>query len=592
MQIKSINSISFQRKLLSREERDYSNVLKEAKNKLGNNGKSILIVPYSSLPNKTGVGNFANTEGEEFVKFTKKYWDINEVQLLPIGQYHFHGEDVPFYSGTSMDLGNHVINIEDFISKEEFEQITKSNNIKNKVNFKNVIEKNSAQEIALQNLYKNIDTNMKTEFELYKKNNSNLLEPKALYQALKEINNSYDYKKWNDLDRNLFNPNMVKEPEKEKRIKEIYSLKSKEIDFYKFKQFLAEKSLAKAKENLNSKGIKLSGDMPCGFSYDEIWANPKAFIKDATIGWELPALDLDSREGKELLKKKVNLYAQRFDGFRVDAAWTYISEPITKNGVKNPKYYGEEILNLIEDEVKKVKGNNYNLKNISYEFTASPNDFNIFDGEKLKPFIEKRMKIFTSDYMDIDWGTNDNFLKRGWNKENFILGASNHDSCKYSLHKNYIKTLSKILKIPEEKLNIANELRRSRLAEAYSAYNNMLFFIDGLGLEDNRYKQGSLESYKTLIPDNFEDEYIKALEKREGFNPMDALEQNFRAKGLDKSEKELYKKIVKYRDILENKPSLKTPYKTISIILGSFGILAYGMYAYLTKQKSSKNIEP
>ena len=588
MQIKSINSISFQRKLLSREERDYSNVLKEAKNKLGNNGKSILIVPYSSLPNKTGVGNFANTEGEEFAKFTKKYWDINEIQLLPIGQYHFHGEDVPFYSGTSMDLGNHVINIEDFISKEEFEQIIKSNNIKNKVNFKNVIEKNSAQEIALQNLYKNIDTNMKTEFELYKKNNSNLLEPKALYQALKEINNSYDYKKWNDLDRNLFNPNMVKEPEKEKRIKEIYSLKSKEIDFYKFKQFLAEKSLAKAKENLNSKGIKLSGDMPCGFSYDEIWANPKAFIKDATIGWELPALDLDSREGKELLKKKVNLYAQRFDGFRVDAAWTYISEPITKNGVKNPKYYGEEILNLIEDEVKKVKGNNYNLKNISYEFTASPNDFNIFDGKKLKPFIEKRMKIFTSDYMDIDWGTNDNFLKRGWNKENFILGASNHDSC-VRLNPKYIETLSKILKIPEEKLNIANELRRSRLAEAYSAYNNMLFFIDGLGLKDNRYKQGSLESYKTLIPNNFEDEYIKALEKREGFNPMDALEQNFRAKGLDKSEKELYKKIVKYRDILESRDIKKTPYKAILIAAASILTLGIGVYTYLKKQKDSDN---
>ena len=137
-----------------------------------------------------------------------------------------------------------------------------------------------------------------------------------------------------------------------------------------------------------------------------------------------------------------------------------------------------------------------------------------------------------------------------------------------------------------------NEYIKSRLAENYSAYNNMIYFTDALGLEDKRNKYGSLNSYKTIVPHNFEEEYINSIEKNKGFNPMDALAKNFKAKGLDKTEKELYKKIVKYRDILENKPSLKTPYKTISIILGSFGILAYGMYAYLTKQKSSKNIEP
>ena len=592
MQINSINALNFQRKLKPSEEKEYFDTLKQAKEKLGNNGKSTLIIPSSSLPNKIGVGNFANKEGEDFSNFIKKYWDINEIQLLPIGQYHFHGKDVPFYSGSSMDLGNHIINIEDFVSKKELEKIIKANNLKDEVNFKNIIEKNSTQEIVLKNLYNNLDINMQNDFEIYKKNNAELLETKALYQALKEINNNYDYNNWNEIDKNLFNPDVVKITEREKRIKEIYSQKSKEIDFYKFKQFLAEKSLSKSKAILNSKGIKLNGDMPCGFSYDEVWANPKAFIKDASIGWNLPALDLDSIEGKELLRKKVNLYSRRFDGFRVDAAWSYISQPIIKDGVKNNKYYKEEILNLIEDEVKKVKGNNYNLNNISYEFITSPDNFNIFEGNQIKPFIKKRMNIFTSDYIKEDWGTNSSFLKRGFAKNNFILGATNQDSKKMNFNPEETKILSKLLNIPAEKINSTNEYIKSRLAENYSAYNNMIYFTDALGLEDKRNKYGSLNSYKTIVPHNFEEEYINSIEKNKGFNPMDALAKNFKAKGLDKTEKELYKKIVKYRDILENKPSLKTPYKTISIILGSFGILAYGMYAYLTKQKSSKNIEP
>ena len=49
----------------------------------------------------------------------------------------------------------------------------------------------------------------------------------------------------------------------------LYKLKENEIDFYKFKQFLAENDLKKAKEKLNQKGLKLDGDMICGLSFDE-----------------------------------------------------------------------------------------------------------------------------------------------------------------------------------------------------------------------------------------------------------------------------------------------------------------------------------
>ena len=66
MDIKINNSINFQRRLKTKEEGEYSAVLKQAKEKIGNNGKSILIVPTSSLQqnaqNNTGVGTLNQTE--------------------------------------------------------------------------------------------------------------------------------------------------------------------------------------------------------------------------------------------------------------------------------------------------------------------------------------------------------------------------------------------------------------------------------------------------------------------------------------------------------------------------------------------------
>ena len=90
---------------------------------------------------------------------------------------------------------------------------------------------------------------------------------------------------------------------------------------------------------LNQKGLKLNGDMICGLSYDEIWSHPKAFLEGKTIKWDLPALDLDSKEAEKLIREKVNIYAKRFDGLRIDAAWTYV-EPLNKD-------YGDKIFNII-----------------------------------------------------------------------------------------------------------------------------------------------------------------------------------------------------------------------------------------------------
>ena len=601
MNIKSnILSPAFGRKLTTSEEKEYAETLKNGRNKLsGGNSNTSLIMPSSSLPqlssNNTGVGNIATEESQKFFDFAKKYWGINEVQLLPVGQYHSSYGEYPIYSGTSMDLGNHLIDVKSILPKEEFDKIVNNNNLKDRVNFSNVVDFSSVQEKAIKNLYESIPEELKKEFETYKTENSKLLESKGIFRALTEINNTADFNYWNDLDKNLFNEDIISVEQREKRIKEVYAQKSKTIDFYKFKQFLAEKSLKKAKADLNAKGIKLSGDVPCSMSFDEVWSHPKAFVKDATIGWDLPALNYESPEAEKLIREKFNIYAKRFDGLRVDAAWSYIS-PVVKNnktGETTHKNYCDKILKIIEDEIKKVKGNDFDLKNIKYEFAAGPEVFNIFDGNTLKPYVKDRVKIYTSDYISNDWGSVDNFVNtRGWSKDSFMLGMTNHDSDIIKPSETQIETLSSILKIPKEKLQTSSEFLKAKFAEPMSAKNMMLFFMNTLGME-GRYKDNPDKTlnYTAKVPENYEDFYHNALKNGKGFNPMDALEKQFVAQGLNKTEPKLYRKIVKYRDILEDKTSetQKIPYLKYCTIALGIGALLYGIYRLSYQHRQKQN---
>ena len=232
-------------------------------------------------------------------------------------------------------------------------------------------------------------------------------------------------------------------------------MEQENIDFYKFKQFLADKSLRKAKENLNNKGIKLYGDMLCGFSYDEVWAHPNAFIKNSSIGWGLPAADFYSQQGQDLLKKKVRLFAERYDGIRVDASWTYAT-PTIKNvqtGAILKRDYRYKMLDLIDNEFKNIKGKNFDKRDIMHEFVASEENFSIFEDGKIKSPLQERMKIYTSEYITPMWGSNYAYKKFEVNDDSFIIGARNHDSSKIQYNKEQAKILAKILNLPENKIN-------------------------------------------------------------------------------------------------------------------------------------------
>ena len=618
-------NLNFKRRLRANEEADYSAVLKQAKSKVGNTGHSMLIIPSYSLPQEinTGVGNFLDKEGMKFIDFAKLYWGINYIQLLPEGTPKTHNGNCYLpYSGSALDLGVHNINPE-LLTTEEYGKILSIGDVKKievfnkiptkdtKVNFENVFNQNSPQEGILRKAYDELlkaDTQKKKELlielEKFTQTNSEWLEPKAIFEALSSKYQSRNTKNWNEFDQNFYNTEVVSLSERTNAINGIKnSSLNKELGYFEFKQFLADRHLSKAKEKLNKKGIKLSGDMLLGFSHDEVWANPNAFIKGVNAGWGLPALNLDSPDGEKMLREKVKIFAKRYDGMRIDASWAYVNQPIKDNSTRElitRKYYDSKILDIIDDEILKVKGKDYNLENIMHEFIANPNDFNPFEENILKPLAKNRVKIYTSFNMNSNWATVDAYKRRGWEDGSYILGTANHDT--YPLRAEFqnmekrieqINVLSKILKIPKEKLNTLQGFIQAKFAEPMRSKHNMFFFTEALNIPE-KYKNQNNDSnnYRVKIPKNYQENYFKALQNGEGFNIMDALEKAFVADGLDKKEPELYKKIVKYKKILqspEKEAGLSKP--LIGGIITGACILVGGLYILYNRNKRVEKLD-
>lgn len=615
MRISALSNVSFGRALKPEELAEFGSVRDEGKKLAGQTGKSIFIVPDTCLPQSnaknTGVSSLANPESFVFFKDMKPYLGYNTAEVMPAGEIAPIGKFYCAYEADALSLGSQHISPEllttesyaNILKPEDVQEIVDSNKIadrENIVNYSNVVDDDGAQNITLrEKAYKNfkeLDDNhpLKQEFKTFVSENNDWLEPKGIFKVLEKKNGTKDYNIWADeVEKNLYEPDYDSAARSE-RISKILSENSDDIDFYNFKQFLANKHLAEGKKNLNSIDVSLTGDCLIGFSKDEQWAYPKAFKKGHFIGepvWRLPSLDYDTianpeSDAAKLLKKKVQLYAKRYDSIRFDVAWAYVNPVITPAGTdkilpENKKYMGDTLLKFIENTVKEVKGENYDLKNLIWEFDADGNTFKMFkpNTKELIDPLKDRVKIFGNTYMhskdEFGWGSNDSFVNKwGWKPEEFVIGVGNHDAqplkqiandvediCIPSkdgrFHKkDSIKPLSEILKIDAAKLQDPVEFTKAKWAEPMMALNNQMFYMDVFG-RDERFDVHTFnitshpeKNYARKITSNYMEVFHNALREGFAFNIMDSLEKVFKAKGLNASHSELYNKIIKYRDIL------------------------------------------
>ena len=608
----SQNSIAFKRQLTKAETSEFQKVTAEAKQVLGNTGNSVLILSDACLPQDAkkniGVANLLDKNSQEFFDFAKTYWGINTVQVLPQGECLRVGRSglVCSYAYSALGLNDGLISAEaltqpkwkGLLKPSEFEEIVVANDKFDKdsmVNFDNVNSENSVFQKTLRKAFNRfvvMDENepLKREFEVFKSENNDWLKPKSVYRLLKKQNGGKDFYKWDsDLDRELYDStSRFTESQRKTRIDEVLNSNKSDVDFFEFKQFLAEKHLEEARHKLNKKGLKLFGDMLINFSEDEKWANPQAFRKDYYIGsndWRASCLDYhnirdENSASAKLLKRKAGLFAKRYDGTRFDAAWMYINPKMINRDTKQILRLdlGSSVLDLIENEFKKVKGATFSKEDLSYEFKAGFDEFSMFKDGAVRPEVASRVAILESEFMSDTWGHNNHFRNvAGFKPEGYILGVGDHTAqplAQIALGVNdgvevfksqssvpcirrdaHAPALAKLFNDTVENMSVPANFVRAKFADIIDAKHNFVFYMDALGRTSRFDSQGlnNSDNYRFKIGQDYQQAYHKNVQKGFGLNLPDVMAKAFERAGLQEQHADLYKKLQDFAKILKEK---------------------------------------
>jgi 4-alpha-glucanotransferase len=359
------------------ENKTHSNVLDEKAKKtiqkaLKTLGKKnlALIIHNGSFPSasgeNTGFGSSYATGGKDLIEYASGLF--NSIQLGPAGSTK--SCDSSPYTGTIFSTNPLFVDLKELTTKtwnnilsiETFNSIVEGNPNKNTNKTAYSYAYKKYQE-ALTEAWNNFKTKapdkMKKNFDVYKRANSFWLDKDSLYEAL-SIEHENDYwPLWNsEIDKNLLNPKSNEEKiNYAKRIDEIESKYSNEIDMYKFVQFVLNKQADSTRKFAKKHDIKMIADRQVAFSDRDTWAYQSLFLDGWCLGcppdyfskdgqaWGFPVMDPEKMyksdgsldEGGLLMK---NLFKKMFKenpgGVRIDHIVGLIDPWVYKSG-KKPK---------------------------------------------------------------------------------------------------------------------------------------------------------------------------------------------------------------------------------------------------------------
>ena len=349
--------------LEKKSKKNYVKIVKKALEVLGKKN-FVFIMHNGSFPaangQNTGFGTINSEGGRKFLDYAEGIFDA--IQMGPAGKTK--STDASPYTGTIFSNNPLFIDLKELttkkwnhiLSESTYNEIVENNpnKGKNRTSYSYITKK---QEEALTEAYDNFlkwnDKKLNKEFDSYKLKNKSWLDNDSLYEAL-SIEHGTDYwPNWkSDIDKNLLNPQSNEEKiEYAKRINEISAKYSKEIDRYKFIQFVLNKQNEETRKYASSKGIKMIADRQVAFSDRDSWAYQSLFMPDWCLGcppdyfskdgqaWGFPVMDpekLFNSDGtlgeggilmKELYKK---MFRENPGGVRIDHIvglidpWVYV----------------------------------------------------------------------------------------------------------------------------------------------------------------------------------------------------------------------------------------------------------------------------
>lgn len=328
----------------------------------------VFIMHNGSFPSiegeNTGFGTINSQAGKNFIDYASGLFDA--IQMGPAGKTK--SSDSSPYTGTIFSNNPLFIDLKELttdkwhkiLSEKTFKDIVDNNpnKDKNKTSYSYITKR---QDEALTEAYENFlklnDKKLNAEFETYKIENDSWLDKDSLYEAFALENGTDYWSNWkNKADKNVFNPKSIEEKiEYGKRIDEMSKKYAKEIDKYKFIQFVLNKQNVETKKYADSKNIKMIADRQVAFSDRDCWAYQSLFLEGWCLGcppdyfskdgqaWGFPVIDpekLYNSDGslgeagilmKNLFKK---MFKENPGGVRIDHIVGLIDPWVYKAGKK------------------------------------------------------------------------------------------------------------------------------------------------------------------------------------------------------------------------------------------------------------------
>ena len=381
----------------------------------------VFIMHNGSFPSadgeNTGFGTINSNGGKKFIDYAAGLFDA--IQMGPACKTK--STDSSPYTGTIFSNNPLFIDLKELttdkwhkiLSTETYKDIVANNPNKNtnKTSYSYIVKR---QAEALSEAYKNFvkfnDRALIAGFDKYKLENDSWLDKDSLYEALSiEHNNDY-WPNWkNETDKKLFNPKTIEEKiEYGKRIDEISKKYSKEIDEYKFIQFVLSKQNSETKKYADSKGIKMIADRQVAFSDRDSWAYQSLFLEGWCLGcppdyfskdgqaWGFPVMDPEKMynsdgslgEGGVLMK---NLFKKMFrenpGGVRIDHIVGLIDPWVYKSGKKPMPEHGAGRLYSSPEHPELGKYSIAKIENLDTTLSS--------DNEKrVKTLTEEQIKLY------------------------------------------------------------------------------------------------------------------------------------------------------------------------------------------------------
>lgn len=348
--ISGYSNPSFQRKPNPAEMKMYTKSLKEGLRVLEKDMG--FIIHNSSVPsnpkNNIGIGSLLSKNAElSFIPFLA----ANAFTAIQQEPDSIRGQsDVSPYAPQSTAKNIYMIPIErlateeygNLIPQEEIQTVVRENSSRKEPNSVDYSKTAKTFDKILSSAYSafiksNSDNKkiaeLKNEFEDYKQNNKEELEPKAIYEILAKKYENEDWHTWNEEHRNLYMNN------NQSLINNIVKEHENQIDFYTFKQWLISREVENANKRNDNYGIKIIGDSPIAYSAVEVWMNQDVFMDGWALGcppdyfsqdgqrWGFPVIKPETifnedgtlgKGGKLIQKHYEKLFETSSGGARID----------------------------------------------------------------------------------------------------------------------------------------------------------------------------------------------------------------------------------------------------------------------------------